>query len=498
MRAHLRLIGASLASFAFLVAAPAAAWAGEQRALGLPAASPVAPRHSAQPTSSSTAQLAAGLPAVGSGDQWTFRQPAARPTDHPDPARHSYTVPEAPRSPACAGRFCVHWVAEGVDTPNLSDDNGVDDGDGIPDYVERVLAVGAHVHAVENEKLGWREPLSDGARGGHRGKTDVYLEDLGRILFGYAAPDLGQPRGNRLPRRLHGYLVLDNDYRGSQYPGTRSLADLEVTFAHEYCHILQMGYDAYQDAWFAESTAVWMEDEVYGGVNDYLRYVRRWVHLYSTPLTANSIREYGDTVWNEWLVHFYGRDIVRDAWSRALHTRPGGFSVAAYDSAIRAAGGPGFSLDFARFARDVAEWHADGRFREARLYPDMPRQGSLPRDGQPLSRSLNHATFQLLRVHPRPGRGVEVEATAPRGVTAAVALVGRIGGGRGGRTVSKLSFKPHGGAMAIRLDRPGRFQRITAVLINADTRAEGFSARRLDWNYLTDTAPFRVRARTLR
>jgi hypothetical protein len=459
MRAHLRLIGASLATLAALAAAPALAQAG---------------------------------------DQWTFRQPLARPTDHPDPARHSYTVPEAPQSPACAGHFCVHWVAEGIDAPDPADENGTADGDGVPDYVERVLRIAAHVHAVENDRLGWREPRSDGRRGGRRGKTDVYLKELGRLLFGYAAPDLDQaPKGNRLPRRLHGYLVLDNDYGPAQYPGTKPLSDLEVTFAHEYCHILQMGYDAYQDAWFAESTAVWMEDQVYGGVNDYLRYVRRWVHLYETPLTANSIREYGDSVWNEWLARSYGRDIVRNAWSRAVHTRPGGFSVSAYDSAIRAAGGPGFGLDFARFARDVAEWRTDARFREARLYPDAPRQGSLPPNGEPLQRSLNHATFQLLRVHPRDGREVTVQVTAPSGVAAGVALVGRIGE-RSGRTVSRLRFKPHGGEMTVRLARPGRFERITAVLINADTRTEGFSARRLDWNYLTDTAPFRVRSRSVR
>lgn len=460
MRADLRSIGALLASLAVLTAAPAVAAAG---------------------------------------DQWTFRQPLARPTDRPDPARHSYSVPEAPRSPACAGQFCVHWVAEGIDAPDLADENGVADGDGVPDYVERVLQVGAHVYAVENGRLGWREPRSDGRRGGRKGKTDVYLKELGRLLFGYAAPDRGQaPKGRLLPRRMHGYLVLDNDYDPMQYPGTKPQAALEVTFAHEYCHILQMGYDAYQDAWMAESTAVWMEDQVYDRIDDYLRYVRRWIHLYNTPLTANSIREYGATVWNEWLVRRYGRGIVRDAWSRALHTRPGGFSVATYDAAIRAAGGSKLSRDFARFARDVAEWRTGARFREGRRYPDVPRQGSLPGDGRPLLRSLNHATFQLLRVRPTRSRVVVARAVAPWGVAAGLALVGRIGTERGGRVVSRLRYRRGGGAMTVRLGRAGRFERITAVLINADTRAEGFSARRLDWNYLTDTAPFEVRARSLR
>ncbi len=445
-----------------------------------------------------SAVLTAVPAAAHAGDRWTFRQPLARPTDSPGPTRHSYEVPEAPRSPACADRFCVHWVAEGIDAPDLTDRDGTADGDGVPDYVERVLAVAAHVHAVENGELSWREPRSDGRRGGRRGKTDVYLTELGRLLFGYAAPDRDQARkGSPLPRRLYGYLVLDNDYARSQYPGTEPQATLEVTFAHEYCHILQMAYDAYQDAWMAESTAVWMEDRVYDEIDDYLRYVRRWVRLYRTPLTANSIREYGATVWNEWLVRRYGHGFLRDAWARAAHTRPGGFSVASYDAAIRAAGGSEFSRDFARFAADVAEWRTGARFREGPRYPDVPRQGSLPRDGRPLQRSLNHATFQLLRVHVPRSRAIVVRAVAPRDVAAGLALVGRVGDERRGQVVSRLRFAPEGGALEVRLDRPDRFERITAVLVNADTRAEGFSARRLDWNYLTDTAPFRVGARAV-
>ena len=91
-----------------------------------------------------------------------------------------------------------------------------------------------------------------------------------------------------------------------------------------------------------------------------------------------------------------------------------------------------------------------------------------------------------------------VDATAPEGYAAGVALVGRIGSERHGRVVSALTYKATGGPISVRLARPGRFSRLTAVLVNADASASGFSARRLDWAYLTDSAPFRVSARLIR
>jgi hypothetical protein len=443
----------------------------------------------------SIAVLAVVPASASAGSQWFFHPPAARPTDHPDPNRNAYTVPEAPKSPGCTPHFCVHWVAEGIDAPNLTDSNG----DGVPDYVEQVQKVAEHVYSIENGKLGWRDPKSDGRKGGGRGKTDIYLDQIGGALFGYAAPDRGQAtKGHRLPRHLHGYLVLDNDYSPLEFPGTTPEHDLEVTIAHEYNHILQFGYDAYQDAWFAESTAVWMEDQVYNGINDYLRYVRRWVKRYDTPLTANSIKEYGSAVWNKWLTRRYGRSIMRRAWAGAVHTRPGGFSVSAYDAAIEAAGPSDFSRDFVHFAGDLPEWRTDGVFPEGDLYPDVSRQGTLPTNGRVLDRQLNHTTFQLLRVHARSGRAVTVTAVAPRGIASGLALVGRVGSERHGHAVDVQTYKARGGKMTVRLPRPGRFSRITAVLANADASVSGFSARRLDWAYLTESVPFEVSARLIR
>jgi hypothetical protein len=420
----------------------------------------------------------------------TDRRP--RPTDTDDPNRNAYSVPEAAASPACSPHFCVHWVDEGLDAPNLGDG----DGDGVPDFVERVLRVAERIHRVENEKLGWRDPKSDGRRGGGRGKTDVYLSQIGGELFGYAAPDRGQAtREHRIPRRLYGYLVLDNDYSAFEFPGTKPLEDLQVTFAHEYNHILQFGYDAYQDPWFAESSAVWMEDQVYNGIDDYLRYVRRWMRLWETPLTTNSIKEYGSAVWNQWLARRYGPAIVRKAWAGAIDAKPGGFSVGSYERALRSSGPSDLSRDFTRFAAAVAEWRTGKFFRESELFPDAPRQGRLPLEGAPSTRMLNHTTFQLLRVRPGAARAVVATLTAPRGTAAGLALVGRLGGERHGRPLLRIGYRRGGGRLSVRLPRPGRFSRITAVVVNADARARGFSARHLDWNYLTDGLPFEVGGR---
>lgn len=441
----------------------------------------------------SPAAQAARKPFVMPQARPTERRP--RPTDDPDPNRNAYSVPEAKNSPACSRHFCVHWVDQGLDAPNLSDK----DGNGIPDFVERVLKVAEHVHEIENEKLGWREPRSDGRMGGRNGKTDVYLSEIGGELFGYAAPDRGQANGqHRIPRRLHGYLVLDNDYSAFEFPHTKPINDLEVTFAHEYNHILQFGYDAYQDPWFAESTAVWMEDQVYNGIDDYLRYVRRWVKLWETPLTASSIKMYGSAVWNQWLARRYGEAIIRKAWAGAIHAKPGGFAVASYERAIRAAGPSDFSHDFTRFAAALPEWRTGKGFRESYLYPDVQRQGHLPLSGHPLTRVLNHTTFQLLRVHADRGRAVVVHLTAPRGTAAGLALVGRIGSERHGRPVTRIAYRGGGGRLTVRLPRPRRFKRITAVVVNADGRARGFSARRLDWLYLTDELPFEISGRIVR
>jgi hypothetical protein len=61
-----------------------------------------------------------------------------------------------------------------------------------------------------------------------------------------------------------------------------------------------------------------------------------------------------------------------------------------------------------------------------------------------------------------------------------------------------VDYAEAGGVLKARLADPGRFQRITAVIVNADATAAGYSARHLDWRYLTDQVPFRLSGRIVR
>src|SRR5262249_36049197 len=148
-----------------------------------------------------------------------------------------------------------------------------------------------------------------------------------------------------------------------------------------------------------------------------------------------------------------------------------------------------------RFAAAVAEWRTGRGFRESGLYPDMPRQGSVPLNGRGLTESLNHMTFALFAVPLTRARAVVLGALAPGRTASGLAIVSRVGSGSHGHVVTRIAFRPHGGWLRVRLPNPGRFTRLTAVLVNADAHAHGYSARLLDWRYLTDRVPFRLEGR---
>jgi hypothetical protein len=387
----------------------------------------------------------------------------------------------------------------------------------VPDYVETMDAVFEHVYAVENVELGWRPPTSDGNRGcaagapaNCPGKTDVYIKEIGsQGIYGYAAPDPEQRSFSQAA-----YLVMDDDYNATQFPRYEGdpLQPMEVTAAHEYNHVLQFGYDTAQDTWMFESTAVWFEDRVYSDVNDYLQYLTPWSQMTFIPLTYFStdgndplnVKVYGDMVWNRWLTKHFGEDILRQAWASSRKTKPKDFAPAAYDTALRAKGSS-FASAFASFATDTAEWRdSNSSFDEGVTFPDIDRAASdktnrpitLTPEGVGASGKISHAAYVLLDVRPAQVPELRLAVNTPRGTRMAIAAVGRVGDEVHGTSQEFVKQLPNGGPGLITIPNPGQFERLTAVVINADTSQDGYSRQLQDWDWKRDSQTINARVST--
>ncbi|HXF72306.1 MAG TPA: MXAN_6640 family putative metalloprotease, partial [Actinomycetota bacterium] len=197
----------------------------------------------------------------------------ARPTDGAaDTEGDGYAVPAVSR---CATNVCVHWVTSTDDAPDLTDA----DADGTPDWVETTMAVLEEVWTTEVTTLGYRAPKSDLTSPNHGpdARLDVYLVDIGDAgLYGYCITDDPNAVDPSYPYwDVSAYCVLDDDYAQAQFPppATSGIEALQATAAHEFFHAVQYAYDWFEDAWFAESTAAWMEDVVYDDVDDNLQYL---------------------------------------------------------------------------------------------------------------------------------------------------------------------------------------------------------------------------------
>jgi hypothetical protein len=471
------------------------ALAGAEAALA-PDGGPVA---SPEPTLALNA-LAAALSELEGADRERAHDLLARPTDGADDQYGDGFAPGAPVASAASAHFCVSFISDPgfADAPNLTDANGAADGDGTPDYVEAILEIAEFSRSVEVAPgpLGWSPPKPDAESCGAdpSAHADIYLKQLGNAgIFGYESPDPGQGQG----RSRYGYMVLDNDYATSEYGFPEPLDAAKVTFAHEFNHLLQQNYDSLQDVWMFEATAVWVEEQVYPEINDYVNYVGAFASSPGAPITdgdaAQGLKIYGSAVWNHWLSGpggGFGVGAVRRAWEVSNVVDPADFAPSAYDRAIRDAGGRGFSREFLRFAVATGEWRTGfGGFPDAALYPDVKRKGSVSA-GQAKELTLDHTAFRLLDVHNAGSAQLELTVRAEDGVRAGFALVARSGDPVGGTVTKQARYLDGGGKATVTLESPGDFDRITAAIVNADGRAKGFNGN--DWFYRKENQEFTV------
>ena len=174
----------------------------------------------------------------------------------------------------CTVHVCFHWVDPTRDAPPRADG----DGDSCP-ITSRPQRPCSRRSGRKSRPLGYRPPKTGRRVEEPRaGRTARRLPRRRRRRQHLRLLHDRRPEHRRRRMRygdLSAYCVLDNDFAPAQFPGSTTPDEaLRVTAAHEFFHAVQFGYDAYEDGWFMEGTAVWMEDEVYDGIDDNHQYLQ--------------------------------------------------------------------------------------------------------------------------------------------------------------------------------------------------------------------------------
>jgi hypothetical protein len=280
--------------------------------------------------------------------------PAARPDDSLDPGEHHYS-PDALANYfyLCPAAYCVNWVESSSDAVDVTDG----DTNGLPDYVDDVVAAMNDVWQTEIVQMGYRPPKLDinSPDPNHLnvdGRLDVYLTDLGADggLFGYCTTDDPNAFDDSYPGYdASAYCVLDNDYAVSQYGDQSGLFGLQATAAHEFFHAVQFAYNFWQDRWLLEGAAVWMEGQVYDDLDSAFPYIGISPVLYPdvpldlSDMTASdlSLFKYGTWTFFQYLSEIGGPEVIREIFE-AGDGIPGAralYAVFAIDEAIRNSSG---------------------------------------------------------------------------------------------------------------------------------------------------------------
>jgi hypothetical protein len=245
-------------------------------------------------------------------------------------------IPGALPHVTCGPEICVHYTETGGNAAKGSDGDPAT----IPTYITQVLNTLEKIN-TDYVAAGYRTPKRDGGIGGGTNKVDIYIGNIGNQgLYGFCTSDdphnPTDPDGNPGTNdpddySFWAYCALDNDYAKDEFPTNTPIENMRVTAAHEYFHAVQYAYDAFEDGWILESTATWVEDEMFDDVNDNRYY------LPNSPLKAPHIPvdtygdnfHYGTWIWWRYLTEKFPAKtgklpkLVLDVWKR-LDGAPGG------------------------------------------------------------------------------------------------------------------------------------------------------------------------------
>lgn len=271
--------------------------------------------------------------------------------------------------------YRIHFDTTGSDAPALLNAQGQRIPGTAAAFAESTAVALQVTEAVEIGELGYPSPVQDGTEGGGP-EPDIYIMELGSS-YGLTNADNDIPVGGRSPS----YITVDNDFAFVRPVANRGIPALNVTIAHEFHHLIQIGsYGLWpDDVYYYEITSTWLEDVVYTNVNDYYNYLRSDYSQLKSPaiaFTSNQLIAYSRAIWGHFIAKAYGHAMMRRSWEYVRDRRP----LGAIDAALRE-GGSSFALALAEWTR--WNYYTGTRADSVKFYPEgrnYPEVVQVPRD----------------------------------------------------------------------------------------------------------------------
>ncbi len=306
------------------------------------------PAGSVQPAAGA-AQPAAGAAKIELGDD-----------PNAPPYQYTYTTTN----------FLIHYNTSGTHRLMQTQDSN---HNGIPDIVELAGTV-LEDSWIWYTNEGYRLPP----------ETDTYYYNIyfenpqGAGWLGYTYP-IDWPDSHS-----RSFIALDADFSGQHLPDGTPIAafdQMRTTASHEFFHACQFAYDANEDNWWMEATAVWVQDQVgaeWDAVNDYVGWVMYFLYYPEVSLDSEDdfYRWYEDVLWPIFLQSHIDPDaeypsasqpgscpLIRRIWE-ACEGPPS--AIEAMQTVLAASHPGGFDAAWQEFL--VANYTAD--YPEAAQFPD--------------------------------------------------------------------------------------------------------------------------------
>ncbi len=218
--------------------------------------------------------------------------------------------------------FIIWYTKSGNNAPPLTDANA----NTLPDYIESAGTYAEQVYDHEINVLGNPIPPINTIP-----KLYIYVMNIGSGIYGVTY--YGYFPGNS-GNQLDVLYAISNSFsfaRANDDPDGTVLGAMKVTIAHEFYHGVQAHDNWFLDVndgyWFAEASAVWMEDEAYPNVNDYIGYLPAWFASYNVPLNYTvNLHQYGDVIFAKFLTEHVAKapDIIKQIWAESANIAGGG------------------------------------------------------------------------------------------------------------------------------------------------------------------------------